>query len=144
MARTAGQPKPRESKPTQTTSPCAICGRHFTRKGDKRQHAETHSNRKPYLCSQCPSSFGAERSRIRHIERDHLEVQPYSCRYEDCGKTFSRNYLAKEHERQHHGARYPEPDDTQAPLGEEPAIPEYEVIQKIPILIEFSLMQSGH
>ena len=129
MAKTKQQSTSTLTKPTKTGEfVCKKCSKkgkdqRFDRKSDLTQHLETHSRDRPYLCDKCPARHGANRSRIRHIERVHLNCRQHSCMYPECGSIFAREYLVKDHERQHHKKVFTEDDDERGelPWGEEPA-----------------------
>ncbi|PIO40662.1 hypothetical protein AB205_0027620, partial [Aquarana catesbeiana] len=61
---------------------CSECGKCFSKKEGLQRHQKLHTNEKPFSCSECGKSFQRKSQHIRH-QIYHSGKKPYSCEY--CG-----------------------------------------------------------
>ncbi|XP_055842587.1 zinc finger protein 91-like [Episyrphus balteatus] len=82
---------------------CDSCERSFGQAYLLKRHKEqTHSEEKPYLCSECGQRFVRNGDLAVHMRR-HTGEKPYKCQY--CNKGFTRSTEVYVHERYHTGEK---------------------------------------
>lgn len=82
---------------------CDLCKQLFGQSYLLRRHKEqTHSDEKPYLCSECGQRFVRNGDLICHMRR-HTGEKPFKCQY--CNKGFTRSTEVHVHERYHTGEK---------------------------------------
>jgi len=80
-------PKALVSSHHPTDLQCHICLNTFTRPYNLKSHMKTHTNERPYECTQCDKTFSRKHDCIRHM-RIHNQEKPYQCNC--CLKQFAR------------------------------------------------------
>lgn len=76
------------------------CGRSFTRPYNLTSHLKSHSDERPFACSQCGRKFARQHDRNRH-EKLHWGIRPYACHH--CHKSFARMDALNRHLRMENG-----------------------------------------
>lgn len=61
--------------PVKFKHECDFCEKRFTRSTTLREHKRTHTNERPFSCSQCPMSFARNKDKNRHEELHGGEKQ---------------------------------------------------------------------
>ncbi|PIO22896.1 hypothetical protein AB205_0174480, partial [Aquarana catesbeiana] len=89
---------------------CPVCGKLFQKKKKLYRHKVTHTDEKPYSCSEshtdekpysclrCGKCF-SQKAHLREHQTIHTEERPFSCSV--CGKTYKRKVHLTEHQRKH-------------------------------------------
>jgi len=80
---------------------CNICGKACDSKGFRR-HVLSHSEERPFVCSECGDSFAQNSALQRHI-MSHTGEKPFICGM--CGEGFKVNYHLKRHYMTHTGIK---------------------------------------
>ncbi len=82
---------------------CTICGNFSSpRKSNLVRHMMTHTEQRPYSCSQCPKTFIQRRHLSRHMST-HNGEKPFSCPL--CGKAFASSDYVTAHMKTHTGQK---------------------------------------
>lgn len=81
---------------------CTLCGVSFVTSSHLGRHMKSHNNIKPHQCKQCDRAFILPGHLQDHIRSQHTLERPFKC--DDCGNTFSRRKLLRQH-RQLHGEK---------------------------------------
>uniref|UniRef100_A0A667ZQC0 C2H2-type domain-containing protein n=1 Tax=Myripristis murdjan TaxID=586833 RepID=A0A667ZQC0_9TELE len=87
---------------------CSNCGKHFEYPSDLKEHQEnvlhmgTHSEEKPWACTQCDMAYRTKLQLTNHVEQIHIGVR-YPCN--SCGKQFMKEVSLRRHELIHTGER---------------------------------------
>ncbi|KAK7923183.1 hypothetical protein PG985_007254 [Apiospora marii] len=76
----------------------------FASKNKLRRHITTHTNYKPYQCSECGEGFSARQALEQH-ERCHSGAKPYVCDVPGCDKAFKQKSALTMHKRTHTGEK---------------------------------------
>jgi hypothetical protein len=92
------EPKP---KPVIIVS-CHICDKQFQGDGAKAslsKHIRIHNGERErkFPCPHCPFRFMNNKNRQLHIQRVHLKLKPYPCKF--CGRKFTTNMEKDNHEK---------------------------------------------
>ncbi|XP_053148321.1 zinc finger protein with KRAB and SCAN domains 7-like [Hemicordylus capensis] len=77
---------------------CSECGKSFYNKCIFAIHQSTHTGDKRYMCSECGKSFRSKGNLTVH-QRLHTGEKPYTCC--ECGSSFRRHDHLKNHQRIH-------------------------------------------
>ncbi|XP_030374676.1 myoneurin-like isoform X2 [Scaptodrosophila lebanonensis] len=80
---------------------CEQCGQQFTDITNLKLHLLRHSGIQPFPCNLCERKFYTNCFLQRHIRTFHENMNPYPCRYENCGKKFKNSTIRGIHERRH-------------------------------------------
>lgn len=83
------------SKPEFT---CEVCGVAFNKNSSLKEHTlvkHTEGAVLSHQCKVCQKSFTRPRMLISHVNRDHLQIKPFSCT--DCKKEFYGKYELQKH-----------------------------------------------
>ena len=78
---------------------CGICGKHFKKAFNLKQHVRTHTNEKPLKCGHCEKRFNDRSSINKHVRTVHTDVRPHRCLV--CGKCFTTNSHLTDHQATH-------------------------------------------
>lgn len=81
---------------------CNLCGVSFVTSSHLGRHMKSHNNIKPHRCKECDRAFILPGHLQDHIRSQHTLERPFKC--DDCGNTFSRRKLLRQH-RQLHGEK---------------------------------------
>ncbi|XP_028414748.1 zinc finger protein 184-like [Dendronephthya gigantea] len=79
---------------TKTSEPCHICFKTFRDASTLKRHLLTHSDERPYKCTECDKAFRRKDHLQEHVIV-HKLIRPFSC--QTCGKSFSRKNGLKTH-----------------------------------------------
>lgn len=80
---------------------CEYCAKRFNWKDKLTLHLRSHTNIRPYKCTQCNASFNQKGSLNGHFKSLHSDDRPYLCK--DCGLSFKiQDSLYKHRKRKHH------------------------------------------
>lgn len=80
---------------------CEYCAKCFNTKYKLTLHSRSHTNVRPYQCSQCPASFKQKTDLNSHLMSLHSDDRPFLCK--DCGLSFKiPNSLRSHRKRKHH------------------------------------------
>lgn len=77
---------------------CQQCGVEFNHWSKYQKHLKTDHQKYEYICNECGRSFKQRCHLVRHIKR-HTDTTPrtFTCQYENCGRSYSRNSNLKQH-----------------------------------------------
>ncbi|XP_063701353.1 oocyte zinc finger protein XlCOF26-like [Culicoides brevitarsis] len=85
----------------QTKWICEYCAKCFNSKYKLTLHSRSHTNVRPYKCTQCPASFKQQTDLNTHVKSLHSDDRPFECK--DCGMSFKiPNSLRSHRKRKHH------------------------------------------
>lgn len=76
------------------------CGKKFNTAYTLKVHERSHTNDRPYKCSQCDKAFKTSGDLVKHT-RTHTGEKPFKCTFEGCDKAFTTNDINKMHMRTH-------------------------------------------
>ena len=79
---------------SKSSEPCHICCKTFRDASTLKRHLLTHSDERPYKCTECDKAFRRKDHLQEHVIV-HKLVRPFSC--QTCGKSFSRKNGLKTH-----------------------------------------------
>ena len=82
---------------------CSYCGKFYTSAARLRDHTLTHTNTRPFPCTECGHRFYTNRQLKMHTIRIHTMERPYHCQI--CGKNFVVKYELKIHMISHTGQK---------------------------------------
>ncbi|KAL4886664.1 hypothetical protein BJY04DRAFT_76210 [Aspergillus karnatakaensis] len=76
---------------------CTICGLHFTRRSNCREHMKRHDpdGRKSFPCEECGKILGRKTDLKRHVDSVHRGIRKFGC--DECGARFSRHDTLARH-----------------------------------------------
>ncbi|KAF8429057.1 hypothetical protein EV426DRAFT_702841 [Tirmania nivea] len=77
-----------------TNLPCTAA---FSRPCRLREHTNTHTNTRPFVCPHCGNAFYRQTHLKTHIKQTHSQTRSHTCPHPDCGKT----YATKQHLNRH-------------------------------------------
>ncbi|KAJ7548852.1 hypothetical protein O6H91_07G030400 [Diphasiastrum complanatum] len=81
---------------------CEVCGKSFLKRNLKR-HYEAHNGavKQSFYCpyANCSHGYTRKSNLTSHIKAVHLQVKPYSCSFENCGKRFAFKNVRDNHEK---------------------------------------------
>uniref|UniRef100_A0A6A7FU71 Zinc finger protein GLIS2-like n=2 Tax=Hirondellea gigas TaxID=1518452 RepID=A0A6A7FU71_9CRUS len=77
---------------------CSQCNKRFSRQENLRIHARTHTGEKPYVCGVegCNKAYSNSSDRFKH-SRTHQVEKPYECRYPGCIKRYTDPSSLRKH-----------------------------------------------
>uniref|UniRef100_A0A8B9R5R6 C2H2-type domain-containing protein n=1 Tax=Anas platyrhynchos TaxID=8839 RepID=A0A8B9R5R6_ANAPL len=75
---------------------CTECGKSFVKKGTLTAHKEIHKREKPFKCPDCSRCFGQSATLLAH-QKIHLRGGPFICT--ECGKSLSTKRYFNVHQR---------------------------------------------
>ena len=79
---------------TKCSEPCHICFKTFRDASTLKRHLLTHSDERPFKCTECDKAFRRKDHLQEHVIV-HKMVRPFRC--QTCGKSFSRKNGLKTH-----------------------------------------------
>ncbi|XP_032591815.1 zinc finger protein 808-like isoform X1 [Drosophila grimshawi] len=85
---------PKLSKMESKSKICSICNKKCKTISLLRKHLCSHSDARPFACTQCPTSFQFNSHLKRHM-RGHTGERPYQCPF--CPQTFARSDYCRGH-----------------------------------------------
>ncbi|XP_063867669.1 zinc finger protein GLIS2-like [Scylla paramamosain] len=88
---------------------CSQCEKRFSRQENLRIHARTHTGEKPYVCTVpgCGKAYSNSSDRFKHT-RTHFVDKPYECRHPGCGKRYTDPSSLRKHVKIYGHYRRPE------------------------------------
>ncbi|XP_068241461.1 zinc finger protein GLIS2-like isoform X2 [Palaemon carinicauda] len=98
---------------------CSQCDKRFSRQENLRIHARTHTGEKPYVCTVpgCGKAYSNSSDRFKHT-RTHFVDKPYECRHPGCGKRYTDPSSLRKHVKIY--GHYRRPEDQQPTLSMPP------------------------
>jgi len=88
---------------------CTQCEKKFSHKSSLREHGNVHTGKKPFSCEQCGKSFGQNSNLTRHI-RLHTGEKPFVCSF--CNRGFTQSTNLKSHVLKIHSKNKSQPSQT--------------------------------
>lgn len=79
---------------------CKLCGSSFTQSYSLVKHNRIHTGDRPYQCDVCETRFYSSDHLKRHM-RTHTGERPFKCNF--CSKSFAQNGDLNKHKRLHVG-----------------------------------------
>ncbi|ROT69827.1 hypothetical protein C7M84_011948 [Penaeus vannamei] len=96
---------------------CSQCDKRFSRQENLRIHARTHTGEKPYVCTVpgCGKAYSNSSDRFKHT-RTHFVDKPYECRHPGCGKRYTDPSSLRKHVKIYGHYRRPEDQHPPSPV----------------------------
>lgn len=88
------------SKHTLTKWICEYCAKSFNTKYKLTLHLRSHTNVRPFKCSQCTASFKQQTDLNTHLRSIHSNDRPFTCT--DCGLSFKIPNSLRSHRKRMH------------------------------------------
>lgn len=81
---------------------CELCNRLYPSRKRLKIHQKIHSNSRPvFKCDMCEREY-FDKETLRDHLYTHCGIKPYTCRYGECGQSFSHASGRRQHYKNHH------------------------------------------